>query len=262
VFPWILKDYESSKLDLSNPSIYRDLSLPMGAQTPDRLQQILERYESFDDPGIPKFHYGSHYSSAGIVLFYLIRMEPFTSLNIELQGGRFDCPDRLFHGIDDAWKGALLSMSDVKELIPEFFCNSSFLTNSNNFDLGTRQDNAGVVNHVELPKWASTPDEFIRIHREALESEYVSQNLHAWIDLIFGYKQTGAEAQKAINVFYYLTYENAVDLDKIKDPKIRQSTEAQIIYFGQTPSQLFKYKHPKRRAKTLSMPLFYSIPEK
>ncbi len=30
VFPWILKDYVSEQLDLSNPEIYRDLSKPVG----------------------------------------------------------------------------------------------------------------------------------------------------------------------------------------------------------------------------------------
>lgn len=32
VFPWVIRDYTSDKLDLSNPAVYRDLSKPMGAQ--------------------------------------------------------------------------------------------------------------------------------------------------------------------------------------------------------------------------------------
>ncbi len=89
------------------------------------------RYESYDDPFVPKFHYGSHYSSAGIVLFYLVRLEPFTSLNIDLQGGRFDCPDRMFHGIEDSWEGALcvrvitlwcLSRTIIIIVLLLFFC--------------------------------------------------------------------------------------------------------------------------------------------
>jgi hypothetical protein len=56
-------------------------------------------YHGFDDPEIPKFHYGSHYSSAGIVLFYLLRLEPFTTLSHQLQGGKFDHADRLFHDV-------------------------------------------------------------------------------------------------------------------------------------------------------------------
>jgi hypothetical protein len=35
------------------------------------------------------------------------------------------------------------------------------------------------------------------------ECEYVSQHLHEWIDLIFGYKQKGPKAVEALNVFYY-----------------------------------------------------------
>lgn len=40
---------------------------------------------------------------------------------------------------------------------------------------------------VVLPPWAhNSPDEFIRMQREALESDYVSEHLHEWVDLIFG----------------------------------------------------------------------------
>ena len=49
-----------------------------------------------------------------------------------------------------------------------------------------------MLDAVKLPAWAKKdPREFIRVHREALESDYVTANLHHWIDLIFGYKQQG-----------------------------------------------------------------------
>ncbi|RHZ17072.1 hypothetical protein DYB37_006916, partial [Aphanomyces astaci] len=41
----------------------------------------------------------------------------------------------------------------------------------------------------------------------AQELQYVSENLHSWIDLIFGYKQRGQEAVDALNVFMHMTYE-------------------------------------------------------
>lgn len=75
------------------------------------------------------------------------------------------------------------------------------------------------INNVELPPWSNgSADEFVRLHREALESEHVSEHLHEWLDLIFGAKQQGKAALEATNVFYYLTYEGAVDLDRIIDP--------------------------------------------
>lgn len=63
------------------------------------------------------------------------------------------------------------------------------------------------VNDVALPPWAKDVYEFIDTHRRALESEYVSANLHSWIDLIFGYKQRGKAAEQALNVFSNYSYE-------------------------------------------------------
>uniref|UniRef100_A0A286Y0J3 Neurobeachin-like protein 2 n=1 Tax=Cavia porcellus TaxID=10141 RepID=A0A286Y0J3_CAVPO len=248
VFPWVLQDYVSPTLDLSNPAVFRDLSKPIGVVNPKHAQLVREKYESFEDPAgtIDKFHYGTHYSNAAGVMHYLIRVEPFTSLHVQLQSGRFDCSDRQFHSVAAAWQARMESPADVKELIPEFFYFPDFLENQNGFDLGCLQLNNEKVGDVVLPPWASSPEDFIQQHRQALESEYVSAHLHEWIDLIFGYKQRGPAAEKALNVFYYCTYEGAVDLDHVADARERKALEGIISNFGQTPCQLLKEPHPPR----------------
>eukprot|EP01137_Pigoraptor_chileana_P014773 Opistho-2@69840 len=249
VFPWILADYDSDELDLDNPKSFRDLSRPMGMQTPGRASEFLGRFNSWDDPTgqTPAFHYGTHYSSAMIVASYLIRLEPFTQHFLKLQGGHFDHPDRMFHSVREAWQSASeTNMADVKELIPEFFYLPEFLENHNHFHFGTKQTGE-ELNHVMLPAWAhGSAREFIRKHREALESPYVSAHLHEWIDLVFGCKQQGEQAVDARNVFHHLSYEGAVDIEHITDVVQRNATIGIISNFGQTPRQLFKKPHPKR----------------
>ena len=96
----------------------------------------------------------------------------------------------------------------------------------------------------------------MRINREALESEYVSSHLHHWIDLIFGCKQRGpylpggtSAAEEACNVFFHLTYEGAVDLDRLQDvnPGLYHTVIKMINEYGQTPAQLLTKPHPRRR---------------
>uniref|UniRef100_A0A803VVA4 Neurobeachin like 1 n=1 Tax=Ficedula albicollis TaxID=59894 RepID=A0A803VVA4_FICAL len=248
VFPWILRDYTSEELDLNNPAVFRDLSKPIGVVNEKNAKTVKEKYENFEDPlgMIDKFHYGTHYSNAAGVMHYLIRVEPFTTLHIQLQSGRFDCADRQFHSIPATWQALMDNPNDVKELIPEFFYFPEFLENQNGFNLGQLQMSKEVVNDVVLPKWAHSPEDFIYKHRKALESEYVSAHLHEWIDLIFGYKQRGPAAVEALNVFYYCTYEGAVDLDALTDEKERKALEGMINNFGQTPCQLLKEPHPQR----------------
>lgn len=261
VFPWVLTNYDSKELDLGQPSNYRDMSKPIGALNPNRRAYFEERYESWDHDSIPPFHYGTHYSTAAFVLNWLIRIEPFTSMFLALQGGKFDHPDRLFSSVSLSWKNCQRDTSDVKELIPEWYFLPEMFYNSSSYKLGVRADGA-VVSDVELPPWAKTPEEFVRINRMALESEFVSCQLNHWIDLVFGYKQRGPEAVRATNVFYYLTYEGNVDLDSITDPVMRDAIENQIKNFGQTPSQLLIEPHPPRSsAMHLSPMMFSSIPD-
>ena len=251
VFPWVLSDYTSSELDLSDPKVYRDLSKPMGCQSADREVEFKERYKSFGEMGdhhSPAFHYGTHYSSAMIVTSYLIRLQPFVKSYLLLQGGTFDHADRMFYSIERAWKSASqINMTDVRELTPEFFYLPEFLVNLNGYDFGTRQNSNKSIDAVELPPWAKgDPKIFVAKHREALESAYVSKHLHQWVDLVFGYKQRGEAALEAVNVFQHLSYQGAKDLDSIRDPVERLATIGIIHNFGQTPYQVFQKPHPAR----------------
>lgn len=133
VFPWILADYSSEVLDLTDPKSFRDLSKPIGVVNAKNETEVRAKFEGFEDTvgGIPKFHYGTHYSNSAGVLHYLLRVEPFTSLHIELQSGRFDVADRQFHSIPQTFKLLMDNPNDVKELIPEFFYFPEFLKNMN-----------------------------------------------------------------------------------------------------------------------------------
>ncbi|CAG9332437.1 unnamed protein product [Blepharisma stoltei] len=247
VFPWVINDYQSPTIDLNNESIYRDLSKNMGSLgSVERAQSFKERFSSFGFPEeIPPFHFGSHYSNPGIVFHYLLRLFPYSEGARELHGGKFDLPDRLFSSISESYRLSTDDIADVRELIPEFYYLPEFLINKEDYDFGLTQQ-GNKINNVQLPPWANSAYDFIRINREALESDVVSERIHNWIDLIFGYKQRGDEAEKAMNIFYYMTYESNIDLDKIEDPTLRASIEAQIVHFGKTPSQLFKKPHPQR----------------
>lgn len=258
VFPWILADYTSLELDLTNPRVYRDLTNPMGCQNRQRESAFRERYRilaELSDQENPPFHYGTHYSSAMIVSSYLIRLEPFVQSYLLLQGGSFDHADRLFDSIEKAWKSASGdNMTDVKELTPEFFYLPEFLTNVNGYNFGMREGSCEDINDVTLPPWAKgDPQIFINMQRKALESSYVSQRLHHWIDLIFGSKQRGEAAVESTNVFHHLSYPGK-NLDAIVDP-LEQRATAQVIHnFGQTPQQIFLKAHEQRYESSTNVP--------
>ncbi|KAJ5146347.1 Concanavalin A-like lectin/glucanase subgroup [Penicillium bovifimosum] len=266
VFPWVLADYTSEELDLNNPATFRDLSKPMGCQTIDREIGFRERYNAFAEMGddnSPPFHYGTHYSSAMIVSSYLIRLQPFVKSYLLLQGGSFDHADRLFYSIRKAWESASRgNMTDVRELIPEFFYLPEFLVNSNHYDFGLLQNMTTAIDSVELPPWAKgDPKIFIAKHREALESPYVSENLHHWIDLVFGNKQKGEAAVESVNVFHHLSYKGAKDLDAIDDPMERLATIGIIHNFGQTPHQIFQRAHVQREDQRHRIPRLDTLAE-
>jgi hypothetical protein len=245
IFPWVLVDYTSPTLDLTNPKSFRDLSKPVGALNPSRLAKLKElRDNSMDEQ---KFLYQSSYSSQFVVLHFMVRLEPFTTAHIEFQDGRFDVASRMFTSIGQAFERALCSPANFRELIPEFFYCPEFLSNNDGFDLGTLPDGRRV-NHVELPAWASSPEDFVYKHLMALESDYVSEHLNEWIDLIWGYKQRGEEADRADNTFDPRFYSEVWSVPAADhDVKI---IEEMLLNVGSIPLRLFDQPHPKRNPRS------------
>ncbi|CAL8256627.1 unnamed protein product [Lota lota] len=272
VFPWVLADYLSETLDLSNPATFRDLSKPMGAQTEKRREMFVKRYEEMENSDgdmLARCHYCTHYSSAIIVASFLVRMEPFSNTFQTLQGG-FDIPERMFHSVQREWESASRdNMGDVRELIPEFYYLPDFLTNSNHIQLGCMEDGT-ALGDVVLPPWAKDdPHEFIRAHREALESDYVSAHLHLWIDLIFGHRQQGPAAVESLNTFhpYFYAQRRTRGQEALLDPVIKSTMLGYVSNFGQVPKQLFSKPHPprcvsKETSPPAHPPPFFFRPEK
>jgi hypothetical protein len=81
IFLWVIADDQSPT--------FRNLGLPLGALSRDRLNGALEHMENADRDE-DRCLYQSFHSSQAVVVAFLIRIERFASLYIELQSGRFD----------------------------------------------------------------------------------------------------------------------------------------------------------------------------
>ena len=115
VYPWVITDLESEELDLTAPGTFRDFTKPIGAINAERLAKLKYKATEMEQMSPdPFFLYGSHYSNVGTVLFFLLRLEPFTSCAVDMQGGHFDHSDRLFSDFSSAWSNCMINDSDLK----------------------------------------------------------------------------------------------------------------------------------------------------
>ncbi|OMJ94481.1 hypothetical protein SteCoe_2389 [Stentor coeruleus] len=260
VFPWILKNYTEKEINLEDKSNYRELEMPIGATDKKGQDNCSRKFEISRQEEAAPYHHGSHYSNGGIILHYLVRIEPFTRQSMSLQGGCFDVPDRLYISIKNSWESCQSFYGDCKELIPEHFYLPDMFVNVNKEMFGTRQ-NKVMVDNVELPDWAcQSPLKFIRIHQSALESEYVSQKIGSWIDLIFGCKQRGAKALSHYNLFHPVTYEDTFKrIIKLNPANIHFPLVSQVVHFGQTPIKIFDNPHPSKEFCSTKTSLDYDI---
>jgi hypothetical protein len=222
IMPWV----SSPQLEL------RDLSKPMGQLTPNRATHYEQTYELSS----PKYFYGFHYSLPGAVFWLLMRLPPFTFFQWDLNEG-WDDSQRLFTSILDAYQSAsCTNPSDLKELIPQLYTTPECLENTNGLKLAEE-----VNEKVTLPSWATENSYFfVETFLKLLNG---SPDLHLWIDLVFGCKQTGEAAVLAKNVFLPSSYHSCAEGDVDME---RKAFVSQVLNFGQCPVQLFQKEHPSR----------------
>ena len=188
------------------------------------------------------YYFGSHYSNPTYISNYLTRTFPFSLTAIEIQGEKFDDPDRIFLSIQKTFESASSLKDDVRELIPEFYILPEIFLNLNNLNLSQdKRDSEGneiIINDVELPPWSKKKtSNFVVEMRKNLENSELKIN--KWIDLIFGNLQRGTAAEEHHNIFMAHTYEKMVKIDTIGDSDSRNAL-MRLVEVGVTPFQLFE----------------------
>ena len=234
--------------------LYRDLTSPMGMlemseEGIKRKELFIETYDTLKndkdgDNSIKPYIYGSNYSNPFYVCNFLTRLFPFTHISIELQGNGFDKPERLFLSVYNSFYNSTSQKTDVRELIPEFFYLPEMFLNINKLNLGILEDGK-EVNDVNTP-CNNNPYDFIIVMRSVLENDKISYSIQNWIDLIFGSKVKGKEAEIANNIFTEASYQENIDLNKIEN----KESYLRLVEFGLIPNQIITKDCSKRIKKT------------
>ena len=244
-------DWEIIDNDTEIDYTYRDLSLPMGMleinkEGIKRKELFMEMYETLkSDPDAESkpFLYGSNYSNPMYVCNFMMRLFPFSHIAIELQGNRFDNPERLFISVKNSFFNSITQKTDVRELIPEFFYFPEIFLNLNKLNLGQLEDGT-LVDNITTP-CENNPYNFVMTMKTVLENEKVSKILQKWVDLIFGYKARGKEAELANNLFTEKSYQESINInnEENKESILRQ------VEFGLIPTQILNKSCSKRHKK-------------
>ena len=171
--------------------------------------------------------------------YYLLRVIP--EVLFKYQNNIYGPSDKLFKSMEKSYASSLNNVGDVKEVIPEFYNNSTeILINVHEAELTAGEP----IEDVELPLWCRDASHFCETLRDCLESDVVSASLHLWIDLVFGFKQRGDAALRADNWFPDESY--MVDWYAVKNSTEKEARETLIKQFGQVPGQLFITPHHQR----------------
>ena len=258
--------------DLFN--IIRKTKFPICIQTIEKQNEFIEKYAQEEDKF--KYHLGIHYATASYIFYYLMRQEPYSDLLIKLQNYQQENPNRMFIGINESIS-LLENSKDPRELIPELYSRFEYLINLNCAFFGRKSDNIivddNVINFFSEKKNSNPFYQYITFiieQRKLLNSKILSITINDWIDNVFGFNQIPKNAklrENCCNIFTKTSYEQELNLQTklekyITKYKNNQETKENIlkkilakinsiINFGQTPYQIFKEKHCKRKINKL-----------
>ena len=241
-----LETYDSLKNDFkeSNPDFNFEAYLQKGDEYFDSYKSKKIKNKKIDDMEIQinqiPYYFGSHYSNATYVSHYLTRIFPYSFVSIEIQGDKFDDPDRMFISMQKTFESACTLKDDVRELIPEFYVMPGMFQNKNNLNLSQGkfdyQSNLIDINNVILPPWSNNNStKFVTEMRKILENH--DDKINKWIDLIFGSYQRGEKAEEAHNIYMAQTYEKMIKIEEITDPDYR-NTVMRMNEIGVTPFKI------------------------
>ena len=110
-------------------------------------------------------------------------------------------------------------------------------------NLGIKDDGT-KVNDVLTP-CDNNPYEFIFTMKKILESSQISRNIQKWIDLIFGLKSRGKEAELSYNLFTESSYQESIDINT----KENKESYLRLVEFGLIPTQIMNKECSKREKK-------------
>jgi hypothetical protein len=105
-------------------------------------------------------------------------------------------------------------------------------------------ENGQKVNDILVP-CQNNPYEFVETMKTILESDEISNVIQNWIDLIFGSKSKGKDAENAKNVFTEESYQENLDITKAPD----KEATLRKVEFGLIPSQVMSKDCGKRDKK-------------
>jgi hypothetical protein len=239
VFPRVLRAFSSDSF-IDELSQVRDLSLPLAvlADRDPEHQVLHQRME------MQSYHHCENVSTAASVSSLLVRVIPFLNFQMSFHEG-FDVIDRIFRSIRIQFSINHITNS---EFSPEVFLMPEMFLNLNKISV----DNIPL--EMELPPWATNAFSFTELHRYALESPSVRLRLNRWIDLIFGFKQSGPEAIEALNLYHPLSYTDSPISAEQKS--IRRTWTKSC---GQIPVRIFDSPAPQFQARRLSDDLKFCL---